>query len=802
MILATVAYLLVAQQPTAPAVDTLKIGTLSVPLIFTPEPGPKLPPEYLTWSGWKYFAGNPTPLPPIFKSGESWSPEDIAFYLANKANPSAAIWKARFFLLANCQVQEQFPNGVIRSRRFSLESPQISACMQSIARFCARVCVVTNGDVRVEPEVTILPDAVSDRAAKDRMAFAPEYLTQILNGRVNGGTFDADDRIYRGPYHSVVVIDALSRPPGSMTKFRINGMQAAEIPFFAGDNPTVAGEIDRDLGAVWTDQLRQRVVDLGWPNSDLAATTPFTPPTPWKPFLKLEEPTSDERLARIVGIPSGLTQRAIVSIPASNPSSPVSQNFRVTLVTDRDRGTVLNVSEIGIARTGGVALPWPAHTNIAQTPFLRFWAKSKSQDPLALAVTGENKTAWISLGPDQKVLLGDDASASVPLDFKPDGTWQLLNIPLKEVMAKAGISEIESLSLGVSPAANLAGRIQLETIAAQFSDFELTAEGPSSIETTEDPTEIILAELAHVTQTSPELVSNLKSPNRTVRLNAAIAFQRIKDPATEPILFEISSDLDGVVAEQAVMALGFQGTDTAKELLRKTLRFALSERVRGDSAVALANYGDPKLTAEMMVLLSARSPYARQSLIGALGKLSSPEAGIVRMALLQQEDPQIKLAVIASVDPSKEYEIGKLRWSAINESSDAVRAASALKLIQSPLPGLAAEGYQCVKDDSVWVRLNILNWMGENPKETHREALRQAIVDRSPKVRVAALKAFGHLEAPVKLEEIANILKDSHPDVQLALIELAEKQSLKLPTETMALLKASPDPRVIHALTP
>ncbi len=813
MILATLTYLITALQVISPApvatqvppVETVRLAGRSVPLVFSPStvaPAPSLPSEYLSWPGWKNLGGPSATLANLFGSPHDWTPQEIADYHTLKDAPGATVWKERFFLITRCNILDRFANGTVNARRFSLESPQIDAVLQSIARFSARVLLLTKGAVKLEPEVTLISDPASDEATMGRDEISPEFLTQMLAPRVNGGSFDADDHVFRGPYHGIMVVDALARPVGPLAQFRVNGICATEIPYFAGDTPIIAGQMDFQIQRAWISQVKQRSADLGWSFAGNDTETIVTLPCPWSTLLRLDEPTAKERIERLG--PPIIPAQDQAKIAFSEPihTAPIAPPFQVTLVADRDRGTVLNILEGGVARTGGVSIPWKADVNLTQTPDLKFWAKSQSPDPIALGIQVPGKTIWVSLGADRLLTPNGDATTHFSLNFKPDGTWQSLQFSLGDLLKAAGSTEIKAIQIGVSPAANLAGRIQLEPIQVQFSDFELVATGPSALLSgTEDIPSAIFA-MAKATSSNPEWVGNLKSSSRLVRLNAIMVFQRLKDLGAEVPLSDLSNDIDVQLAEQAVKSLGFQGTESARELLRKTLRFALSENVRGAAATALSSTQDPKVAAEMMPLLGARSVPARLALIRALTTLSTPESAIVRMAMLQQEDPAVKLAVVESVDPAQEYQIGKLRWAAVNEPSDAVRSAAAIKLIQSPLPGLATEGYQAVKDDSVWVRVQIVTWLGEHPSDLHRDALRQAVVDRSPQVRAATLSAFAKQEKPVNIQEIANVLNDAHPDVQLALIALSVKQGLPLPPETLSMLKSSKDPRVINALSP
>jgi hypothetical protein len=157
----------------------------------------------------------------------------------------------------------------------------------------------------------------------------------------------------------------------------------------------------------------------------------------------------------------------------------------------------------------------------------------------------------------------------------------------------------------------------------------------------------------------------------------------------------------------------------------------------------------------------------------------------------------VRLAATRGAHTDNPTVLKRLRWSAVNDPSDAVRAESAWKLIASGKEIEVAEGYKSVRDESVGVRLDLLDRFTKNPNEAHRGAIRIAVVDLSARVRAAALRAFANLPGDVVLDEVSNTFTDKFPIVQLALLDLAKAKNLKLPDAAVANLKSSIDPRVV-----
>jgi HEAT repeat protein len=283
-----------------------------------------------------------------------------------------------------------------------------------------------------------------------------------------------------------------------------------------------------------------------------------------------------------------------------------------------------------------------------------------------------------------------------------------------------------------------------------------------------------------------------------VRLNAATAFQRIKDPSCESALTVAVSDINPSIQEAALRALGFQGTPTALTTIRQVLRFNPDEYAKSVAARMLAATGDTKYAGDVLLLFTTRGWQPKIAAIEAISQLDKLDPKF-RLGFLRNEDPAVRLAVIDSADVKNSETVSALEWHAVNDPSDLIRARACLQLIASGNQAAMDQGYAGVKDDSKLVRLMILSSLADKPAESHRKALQLAVADRNASVRAAALTAYAKFPADVTLEEIANVLQDDDPDVQLALLRLAKAKNLTLPSETIAKMKASPDPRVVQA---
>jgi hypothetical protein len=144
-------------------------------------------------------------------------------------------------------------------------------------------------------------------------------------------------------------------------------------------------------------------------------------------------------------------------------------------------------------------------------------------------------------------------------------------------------------------------------------------------------------------------------------------------------------------------------------------------------------------------------------------------------------DATVRHAIVTSPRPTSNLFARRLLWSAVNDPSERVREESYAALLDSQFTDLRDQAMSGVRDDSVFIRLSLLNRMTQNPQAHYRQALRMAIIDSSPHVRAATLRAFAAQPGDVVLGEIQNVLQDKHPKVVAALNDLANAKGLTLP---------------------
>ena len=804
---AILALLLNRQVPASTQdLKSFQIGPERVTLRF-PEPSKDaaVSPDIANWTGWTSLAGPKPAFDLPFLGTGSWSGVEKGFLAASGASSSE--WRIKIVLLVSADALFTRDDGLIEDRRTSIIGGRLQEALDAVPQFIALVSAATEGKLKIVPDVMIDVEPIRDAASASKPGFDHAYLTHYLGSRINGGLYDAEDKLYRGPFNSVLFIDPCARyspqleDPGvrkSPPLFRVDDTPASEVSFDASVAGAAPGNLAISIFDAWLTTVTDRAISKGLP-------TPIAPlsSTDWAAISSRDEVPTDTLLTRLASHPSRQTG------PTPIPSELLQHtyktaNIKLSILKDSAKGDVLEYDEARTSRSGGFCLPHgPSPADPGKTPTFSLSYRTTSDRPVALAFHDvKGKVHWVSLGRDPKPM---DAAMPVAhsLPTQPDGAWHAVSVDLHAF----GPELIDQIRIGASPSAQLLSTESPTPVSYEFADFRLGSDAatpalsaPSADLASSDPDSRSLAalEAGKKDQPSPDLVQLLKDSDDRVVLNALHAYNTVKDPFVEPKLIELSLSPVPRIAEFALRALDHLDTPNARSTIQRSLRSGF-EYSREISAGLIGAKRDPASAEDLVVLLAGKSWHTRLASVDSLALIPSKTAGIMRLAMLQQDDPIIKLAVIRNTDPADENAMRKLQWTAVNEPSDEVRAASDIQLIQSTVPGMQAEGLKGVRDDSSWTRILVLHYLQEHPIEPARGAIKLALSDRSARVRAAAIDALSSLKS-VTLDDIQNCLADANPTVDLALVRLSKKTGLTLPTATLTILKQSPDPAVVSAI--
>ncbi len=767
--------------------------------------------ELSAWKGWAYlpevdrqFVEPNRPLPDYTAVEKKISVMDV--------KQPTIHWRQKFVIFTSVDSLEKSAEGVYRDRFSTLESTQLQRTLASINRLKSLVFAATEGIVSFEPSISIEQERMFDLVT-DQGPAGEAFLSGYLAPRINLGLYEDEDKVYRGPFKGVMVIHPASAT--HITQFSMLGTDVLSIPYYSISNVDVDGGMDQTLYDSWLDQVAWQRKQVGYLSAPAAPR--YDPGFPFLLPISVLEASAWSEVTSFAPTPTETLldrmRKTAVQPPFDGPvvapSVHLVEGRHEELVDDPVRGKVLKYTEFEQARIGAAGTVQSKSGapifDLSQTPILSLWIKSSSSDRVALRLVGTSgDEAYISLGTDMPP--AQEAARPLPkvieVAYTPDGNWQQITVDLKPLAAEGKLVKVKSMTLGPTPSAITSTKRANAGVVALFDEFKVSADGTPTPLAGPDDTRAKATEAAALAKAgvpSPRLIALLGDRSDAVVVNACAAFLTIKDPAAEPGLTAAATSLTPFVGEMAIRALAYQGTESARAVLMRTLNFGISDHAKAVAGQVLAQSKEPSLATNLLVLLAARSWQAKLIGVQALGILPGKTAAIARSSALLLTDYQIKLAATQFADPADQEAMRRVLWSSVNEPSDMVRAWSNLKLTQSTLAEFSKEGYKGVRDDSIGARVILLNLWSSSPNEAQRPSIRLALKDASPAVRAAAVRAIGALEAAPTDEDLGSLYKDEQPDVLLELVQLAKRKGIKLPDDTLRAVKNSPDPRVVQA---
>jgi HEAT repeat protein len=797
--------LMIGTQATQVPQGTISVGGKQIALRLTQSKPVEIPEGYLDWSGFGFLGGSKGVAFQPYVTVDDWT--SVAKLRDTAPATGAVPWRARIVVFTRIQQVGKNPEGITLVNRDTLSDTELQGVLESIARATAIINAEFAGQIDFQPEVTVERDPISS-SAEDGLG--AEFATRYFAPRINGGAYEAEDKVFRGPFQSgFYVVPGYSIVPLPLTRVNdtpIQGLSLGHLPSRgdAADWQFNPGSLEQEFRVGLRAQMQARLRAQGF-----ATPTDQNDPTAGgaQAAAMLDEPTAEILIPR-------LSQKAALA-PVGSPNfvMPLVPTWQAAgmdaaVVDDSTAGKVLKITEKASARSGGIALPVPAGNaplaDLDTTGTLSFSARSISKDPIAVRVVGSNGASfWLSLGYDLPLATPNKVVvAQVP--FEHDGQWHSVAVDLKPFASVAGFTSVKGLCIEPTPNALSAEPLEVGTGEYFFNSFKFSADAGQALLppltasfTSPEPLARAMA-AAQATSSSPELIALLKDESAQARVNASEAFLRFKDPTAEEALGVAAGDFAMAVESNAIQALGMLGTDTALAKVRQTLRFSLSEPGRAAAAKVLGKTGENKYSGDILLLFTSPSWQTRIAALDAISLLPTVDSKF-RIGFLRNEDPAVRVHVLELADLKSPDYLSAIAWHAVNDASDLVRATAYTKLIETKDPKYVPQGLKGVRDDSVYVRKVVLDYIAKHPDESAKPALLQGVADRSPGVRAAALHALATYPGTVTSEEIANTLSDQQPAVQIALVQLAKAKGIALTPATLDQIKSSPDPAVAKA---
>ena len=663
--------------------------------------------------------------------------------------------------------------GAIRQRRSTLENSQVQASLEALALYAVIAEAYGQGKFKVSFDVDIENEPMRFGPSRGKTPIDAAFCQWYFSPRINGGDYEAEDRVYRGPYDSVFFIHSGWKAEGEPTAI-VNGMPVSGVAYAPTEETTPGQNMAIGLLNAWTQHVAFAAQRRG-----LSV----------QPFAHFGLSTE----GAIISQGTELLASELMSI-ASNRSRVSSTDY-IAQLTATNTTVSLDWSEVSsdpLRKLPKLDLPLTESSSPIQTienegkSILLIQVDCSAYvAPHLKADIGAKAIGWVQAKQDSK----QPGQTYIAFTFNnpSDPQSDVALLELKDPATELGTSTVTKLS-------TLEEWTIDKPLEPNLYTFVPGAD-PLSVETKIAKALALTSESSQADKDA--VVAMLTAREDAVRLNAAQAFTRIKEPTAEQPLIDMLASFNLRVCEIALNALANQGTPKAWEAIHKAMVNGRYNYVQQIAAKQIGTKNDPKEAAWIATLLATES--WQTWLVGAevLGALDDSKAQTVLMTFLWKTDPAVRLAATRLSMVKYELPVKRLLWSAINDSSDLVRAVSYTKLIECSDSSSRDEGYKGVRDDSVFVRLYVLDYLRQHPDEKNRSALRIAVADLDVEVRAAALKAFAALTSDVSPDEIQNTLTEKDPRIQKALIELVTIKKMKLTKETLTLLSTSVDPSVV-----
>jgi HEAT repeat protein len=168
-----------------------------------------------------------------------------------------------------------------------------------------------------------------------------------------------------------------------------------------------------------------------------------------------------------------------------------------------------------------------------------------------------------------------------------------------------------------------------------------------------------------------QLTDELKDANWVVRLDAAFALGKLKDPVTVEALVATLKDVDSDVRRTAATALGEIKDLRAVDPLIAILH-DIDPLVRGCTVASLGKIGDSRAVPPLIPLLQDEDATVRRDVADWLAYFKDPRAVEPLIAALKDTEPVVQLSVARALGEIKDPRVEVPLVTALKEKADPV----------------------------------------------------------------------------------------------------------------------------------
>ena len=248
---------------------------------------------------------------------------------------------------------------------------------------------------------------------------------------------------------------------------------------------------------------------------------------------------------------------------------------------------------------------------------------------------------------------------------------------------------------------------------------------------------LLLPLISARTRSAADLLPCLDDRDSAVRVLACGALARIGDVAAVPRLFQVLRDPDPMVSQAAVAAVQALGSPDTERLALEAAR-APEPQVRRAALRVVASFGYPAGLDLLVEAVEGTDDRLRDAAIHGLALMDNPRALQALLRTANHQNPRARAAAAR----------------ALGQAEHGAEVTSAL--------------HRGLRDPDAWVRYYACQSLGKLGDDTAVEEMLRLLADPAGQVRVAAVEAMAHLDAPRAAEALKVAARSADPDVQRA----------------------------------
>ncbi len=654
-----------------------------------------------------------------------------------------ATWKTLVWVSSRATVLSN--DGPYRQQRYFIDEPEMDRLRETLDIAEKIAETESGGKLDVQFEVRVDPVPFYRESLT-----APDPLFTSISTRFNEALFESDDKTPRGPYSSVMVIDPQpgawetgsplrQKHPAMLARFSTPIAFLSLLPTNGGEGATALAQ---DFIGTWRAQVAMR---SGW-------TTRWTPESQnWD-----QVPVPGAVVRPNLSITSPLTAFAPLS-----PSTPGI--FSTPERVDSENGPGFKILVKPGVREGEVLLLDGLQVDLNATPILEFWIQSRVTDPLELRFGAGGPRLTLGYSPE--------LAAANPRWVLPakESVWTKVRVDCSGWSA----APISQISLAVPNLSRRAESVQLGIREVTIAGLRFVPKDAQPV----DATNVVPEDWAQVfaAATSPTLQA-LNSNSRNVMLAALGQLLRAEtkpDDGLRARLAELARNSEPMISITALRVLTRYEPKDYLEPIRYALQVGPFEHCRLGAAQIIAESNDPARIPALATMLTAREWRSRLAAVQGLSKVATRETAIILLAMLPDPEPMVRKAICEGVDMKMDLANRRLLFAAVNDPVEEVRIAAYRRLLNEGLEEFRAEAMKGVREESPYVRTEVLTTMAKKPDAAYRRYVLLGLGDRDPRVRLSAVDALAKQPGDLKREELEAVLVDPDEFVRAAAVALA-----------------------------